>query len=575
MWIHWLLLVGVFVAHCFAWESNKTAAHDARTLLVDEQTHYISSVATVDEDHKAVLAYEYYAPCFEDSHAADLLYLVLPVSQLWHRVLAASPMTATVAVASSPSVDDVDLRHANVSRSGRIQWDPMRPMWRRGMASKSRLTMSGTMHRLAMEPAEMEKLSECFVAHHPDARMWLPGSKQSPHTAFWLRFSPSSVYYVGGFGDEHFIGNLDMDAFRAAVPGPCGLTKSPSVYYEQGDYTPSVDRVDLLLVDVRLMSVAAANAATSMTAKMAVALVPVITSVVVGLGSPKAATLMPLAFLPTVALYCWWVRANRTSPENRGELEPLIWTYLIVGIGGTLALSVAQLSTYFVLVSLTMGPRASEYWTEFLRGTVEGLSKEQRQRRFEMASSWQHWVLMFLFSYVMAGGFEELLKYMPVLYARRRVQRQQTLRGGAYIDYALAGAMSIVTVECIGYISDTCASGIQGWVEPIVTLAQRLVAGTLGHVLASLLTSLRAVRSDFYGPPMTWIRIIAPAVVLHGTANLAVFVSCTMQGHVGWVHPTEMISIVGLYGNYFCVVGLVGLMVWREYKTLKEHIPKQ
>lgn len=323
------------------------------------------------------------------------------------------------------------------------------------------------------------------------------------------------------------------------------------------------------------MSVAAANAATSVTAKAAVTLVPIITLVIVGLGSLKAAALMPLAFLPTAALYWWWVRVNRMNPENRGELEPLIWTYLIVGIGGTFVLSVAQLSLYFVLVSVTMGPRASEYWTEFLRGTVEGLSTEQRQRRFEMASSWQHWMLTFLFSYVMAGGFEELLKYMPVLYARRRDRQYKTRRDLAYIDYALAGALSLVTVECIGYISDTCASGIQGWAEPLVTLIQRLVAGTLGHVLASLLTSLRAVRSEFYGPPMSWIRIIAPAVVLHGTANMAVFVSCTMQGHVGWVHPTEMISIVGLYGNYFCVVGLVAFMVWREYKTLNEHIPKQ
>ena len=83
------------------------------------------------------------------------------------------------------------------------------------------------------------------------------------------------------------------------------------------------------------MSVAAANAATSVTAKAAVTLVPIITLVIVGLGSLKAAALMPLAFLPTAALYWWWVRVNRMNPENRGELEPLIWTYLIVGIGGT------------------------------------------------------------------------------------------------------------------------------------------------------------------------------------------------------------------------------------------------
>lgn len=322
------------------------------------------------------------------------------------------------------------------------------------------------------------------------------------------------------------------------------------------------------------MSGADANAATSMSAKVAIALVPVVTSIMAGLSSAKAAVLTPLVFLPTVVVYYWWVRANRTSHQSRGELEPLIWTYLIVGIGGTLALSIAQLSMYFVLVSVTMGPDANDYWTEFLRGTAEGLTAEQRQRRAEIASSWQHWLLTFLFSYVMAGGFEELMKFFPVLYARRRDQKKKLRRDRAYIDYALAGALSLVTVECIGFISDTCANGIQGWVEPLVTLAQRLVAGTLGHVLTALLTSLRAIRSDFYGPSMSWIRILAPAIFLHGTANMVVFVSCSMQGHVGWVHPTEMISIVGLYGNYFGVVGIVGLMVWHEYKTLQQHISK-
>ncbi|WFD23263.1 hypothetical protein MEQU1_001952 [Malassezia equina] len=217
------------VAQCVAWESNKTAAQDARTLLVDEQTHFISSVATVDGEQKAVLAYEYYAPCFQ---GADILYLVLPVSQLWRRVLAANPMSVTVAVAASPSLDDVDLRHATLSRAGRTQWDPARPLWRRGMASKNRLTMYGSMHRLAMNKESMDELAQCFVAHHPDARMWLPGSEESPHTAVWMRFTPSSVYYVGGFGDEHFIGHLNMTEFCAAEPSFHAYTAQSSIYFQ-------------------------------------------------------------------------------------------------------------------------------------------------------------------------------------------------------------------------------------------------------------------------------------------------------------------------------------------------------
>lgn len=209
-----------------------TAAHDARTLLVDEQTHFVSAVAITDESLGAVMAYEYYAPCFEGKDAADLLYLVLPVSQLWRRVLASSNMTVTVAVTSSPSMDVVDLRHARLSRAGRAEWDPARPAWRRGMASKNRLTMYGQMQRIAGNATDLDQLTHCFVQHHEDARMWIPSSEASPHTAIWMRFSPSSVYYVGGFGDEHRIGDVDMAAFRSAVPGPKSPESSQRVWFQ-------------------------------------------------------------------------------------------------------------------------------------------------------------------------------------------------------------------------------------------------------------------------------------------------------------------------------------------------------
>jgi len=38
--------------------------------------------------------------------------------------------------------------------------------------------------------------------------------------AFWARFDPHSIYYVGGFGSEHYIGYIPIDLYTEAVlPG--------------------------------------------------------------------------------------------------------------------------------------------------------------------------------------------------------------------------------------------------------------------------------------------------------------------------------------------------------------------
>lgn len=64
---------------------------------------------------------------------------------------------------------------------------------------------------------------------------------------------------------------------------------------------------------------------------------------------------------------------------------------------GTTLLGLAQLLTYLIAVSLVMGPHAPEYWTEFLRGTVDGMTVEERERRAELAGTWKNWFLIVLF----------------------------------------------------------------------------------------------------------------------------------------------------------------------------------
>ena len=35
--------------------------------------------------------------------------------------------------------------------------------------------------------------------------------------AYWARFDPHTVYFVGGFGDEHYIGYIPLQKYQGAT----------------------------------------------------------------------------------------------------------------------------------------------------------------------------------------------------------------------------------------------------------------------------------------------------------------------------------------------------------------------
>ncbi|TBU51831.1 pyridoxamine 5'-phosphate oxidase-domain-containing protein [Dichomitus squalens] len=87
----------------------------------------------------------------------------------------------------------------------------------RPAASRPRVSLIGnvTVFPVLEETPDREAIQACYVAQHPDARWWLPGPRE-PHIAYWARFDPHSVYYVGGFGSEHFIGNIPLEMYQNA-----------------------------------------------------------------------------------------------------------------------------------------------------------------------------------------------------------------------------------------------------------------------------------------------------------------------------------------------------------------------
>lgn len=94
-----------------------------------------------------------------------------------------------------------------------------------------RETLFGKLRKLDLDPADEEKLASHFVKRHPDARHWLPDKEDSHvhvHDTLWVEFNVEKLYFVGGFGDRSFIGNITGDKYHRKI-GHCGISPSHGV----------------------------------------------------------------------------------------------------------------------------------------------------------------------------------------------------------------------------------------------------------------------------------------------------------------------------------------------------------
>jgi RsiW-degrading membrane proteinase PrsW (M82 family) len=305
------------------------------------------------------------------------------------------------------------------------------------------------------------------------------------------------------------------------------------------------------------------NTSLSLSARLLCYLGPLSTILLTAIASPQAALLSPFAFLPTALFFRKWRESNDRNPSSRGELEPMIWTYAAAGTVGLTTVALVQIvickaATTILFRSGNMG---KAFWTEFARSTINGLIADELARRAELAASWQNWAFISIITYVTAGFVEETLKYLPITYARRRgTPKQRQLRNRAYIDYALAGALSFSVVETIAFLYASCEKGHETWAKLVLTLFERIVLGQLGHLSVASLTALRAIRRDYYGDQLSWWGIVGPSVILHGTFDFVAMAGSALEGNVGWIHPTGVrLTVAGIA----ILTGLVATTVWQ------------
>jgi hypothetical protein len=292
------------------------------------------------------------------------------------------------------------------------------------------------------------------------------------------------------------------------------------------------------------------------------------------LASPMTGLISPLAFLPTTYAYRKWANSNKQNPQRRGELEPMIYTYALAGTVGLLGVSLIQMGVVKVVSFFLFyhdRQASKDFWTEFFRVSIEGLKSNELAKRAGIAWSWKNWVLNGALTFIGAGLGEEILKYLPIIYARRRdTGDEMKKRNRAYVDYALAGALSFALVENIGFLYSSVETGNQSWSRLAWSGFERVIIGGTGHITVAVLTALRAIRRDYYGDQLSWLQVIGPAVLYHGTSDFVCFGTSAWEGNVGWIHPTGLGPTSVLFGSY---LGLLGAAMWqtsREWRVLEE-----
>ncbi|THH07503.1 hypothetical protein EW145_g3341 [Phellinidium pouzarii] len=188
------------------WRNQESRGSESKGIDDGDLIDASPEVSEVEEDESAILTaelksrilkreqdtgepfalQEYYASCYANG---SLSLITMPISRHTQNILHSPTHSASMTVWSSPPA-----------------------------ASRARVALMGNVTFLTSQFAIDSGIRDCYLEHHPDAKWWLPDDPDAPHLAYWARFDPFGVYFVGGFGDKHYIGDIPLNLYQGARP---------------------------------------------------------------------------------------------------------------------------------------------------------------------------------------------------------------------------------------------------------------------------------------------------------------------------------------------------------------------
>jgi len=278
--------------------------------------------------------------------------------------------------------------------------------------------------------------------------------------------------------------------------------------------------------------------------------------------SPPTAALTPLLLSPTI-LAAWYYRS--VPREKSGSTEVATWTYVGISVLGPLFAGALQLSLISVMFKALFGSQKGDYMRELQRVTLEGATTDIIEARKRMAWTPNYFAALAVFSYLGAGVVEEGIKYVALRFAVLRARPKHEYE---YLVYAAMAGLGYATIENIIVTQATVGKGESTGMIGL-TLFERIFFASIGHTIMSLLTGLQSIRRDARGQKLPIWRVIARAVIYHGTWDFALFLLSAWNGNVGWIHPTDAKSLIL---GFSPVIALQGYAVWdfmTQFKQLR------
>ncbi|KAL6310347.1 pyridoxamine 5'-phosphate oxidase-domain-containing protein [Sparassis latifolia] len=186
-WLSFVYMI-IIISVAEGYETVEGAAILARMLVNSSES--VGTMATIYPETHPDLAgipfslQEYYASCHGNG---SLTLLLMPISRHGRNILSSESHEASISITTA-----------------------------RPDASRARVALMGsvTVYKDIKNVPNVGSISLCYLARHPDARRWLPGPRE-PHIAYWAIFDPHTVYYVGGFGSEHYIGYIPLGMYQS------------------------------------------------------------------------------------------------------------------------------------------------------------------------------------------------------------------------------------------------------------------------------------------------------------------------------------------------------------------------
>lgn len=94
-----------------------------------------------------------------------------------------------------------------------------------------RFSLIGEVQMMDYRDVWEKRIPLCYGKTHPDATVWMPGNPI--HESFWMRLIVREVYWLGGFGNQAYIGFIPLETYQGVTEKEIEEIRLPGEEEEQ------------------------------------------------------------------------------------------------------------------------------------------------------------------------------------------------------------------------------------------------------------------------------------------------------------------------------------------------------